>query len=235
MLCFIIIGRQVGHAQLYAIKPTHTFKINATQLFTRELWISYEQGNEHRNASEFSIAYRVPMRNLKYHIHEQYVPLISADRFSALVPAASGFMGSYQWRHYSKTRKPQVDYFLSVVVLARYIFYNDEVIYYPSKVQMQSRSYHQSLDQYQWGFKFLTGKRYYHFRPYKNVGWSYEIYGGVGFRFQHQFKTIYKLYLANGEIHTYDQPIFERRFTFLPTAHFGIALGMVSGKQNTGN
>lgn len=223
------------YAQVYSIKPHHAFKICATQLFTREILLSYEQGFSNRRASEFFLGYRF----ILFHQHKttfQFFYPIDYDKIVPLIPYSSGFFGGYTWKLFSKTRKPKVDYFLALQMYARYQFYNDVSIY--QKFKIQENNYHatQSLDQYQSGLKFLTGKRYYHFNAFSESGWMYEIYGGIGFRFQYQNKTIYsQKYDYEKYTQTFTQPRFEKELNIFPSVHFGVSVGFITGKINTGN
>lgn len=234
-LCYFLAFFSMGYAQVYSHKPFHTFKIHCSQLFTREILLSYEQGFSNRNASEFLIGYRLSAFYKNKNTFEFFYP-VDYEKITALVPYSSGFFGGYTWKHFSKTRKPKIDYFLAIQVYARYQFYNDVAIY--QKYQLKERNYwaNQSLDQYQLGLKFLTGKRYYHFNAFKNSGWMYEIFGGLGFRFQYQNKTVYSKKMDSEEkITFFHQPLFEKQLGIFPTVHLGLSLGAISGKMNTGN
>lgn len=233
--CYFIAPIPMIYAQVFSIKPHHSFKINFSQLFTREILLSYEQGYENRNASEFLLGYRLSAFYKNPSTFEFFYP-VDYDKITPLIPYSSGFFGGYTWKHFSKTRKPKIDYFLAFQIYARYQYYNDVWIYQKFKVKEKNYLANQSLDQYQTGLKFLTGKRYYHFNAFRESGWMYEIYGGIGFRFQHQNKTLFSKKLDSEEQNTfYSQPLFEKHFNIFPSVHFGISLGIISGKLNTGN
>ncbi len=222
-------------AQVFSNKPHHTFKINISQLVTREILLSYEQGFSNRNASEFLLGYRLFAFYENKNTFQFFYPL-NYDKITAIIPYSSGFFGGYTWKHFSKSRKPKVDYFFASQIYARYQFYNDVTIYQKFKDKKYNYYANQSLDQYQLGLKFLTGKRYYHFSAFKSSGWMYEIYGGLGFRLQYQTKTLYSLKLDSEEKSTvYLQPLFDKHFNIFPSVHLGLSWGVILGKISTGN
>jgi len=235
IIWLLSLKNSVVFAQVYSIKPHHSFKINFSQIFTREIMLSYEQGYTNRNASEFLLAYRLFAFYEKKNPFQFFYP-VDYDKITPLIPYSSGFFGGYSWKHYSKSRKPKIDYFLGFQIFARYQFYNDVDIY--QKFHLKERNYfaNQSLDQYQLGTKLLTGKRYYHFNAFKNNGWLYEIYGGLGFRFQYQYKTVFSQKMDTDEqLTVYLQPQFNKQFNIFPSIHLGISFGTIIGKINTGN
>ncbi len=233
--CYFIACPTMIFSQVFSIKPHHSFKINISQLLTREILLSYEQGYSNRNASEFLLGYRLYAFYQNKSSFNFFYP-IDYDKITALIPYSSGFIGGYTWKHFSKTRKPKVDYFLALQIYARYQFYNDVVIYQKFKLKEKNYYANQSLDQYQTGIKFLTGKRYYHFNAFRESGWMYEIYGGLGLRFQLQNKTLFsKKFDSEEQATIYTQPLFEKHFNIYPSVHFGLILGIISGKINTGN
>ncbi|GIV44332.1 MAG: hypothetical protein KatS3mg035_1455 [Bacteroidia bacterium] len=234
-LCFLLAYPPMIYAQVFSSKPHHSFKINLSQLFTREIALSYEQGYPNRNASEFLLGYRLFAFYQKKTTFQFFYP-VDYDKITPLIPYSSGFFGGYSWKHFSKTRKPKIDYFLALQIYARYQFYNDLEIYQKFKLQEQNYYANQSLQQYQMGIKFLTGKRYYHFNAFKESGWMYEIYGGIGFRLQYQNKTLFsKKQESEEQITVFTQPLFEKNFNIFPSVHLGISWGIIAGKMNTGN
>lgn len=231
----VVFFSHIAIAQVYSIKPNHSFKVNFTQLFTREILISYEQGKENRNASEYMLGYRLIAFYKPKEVFQFFYP-IDYEKITTLIPYSSGFFGGYTWKHYSKTRKPKIDYFLAIQCFARYLYYNDVEIYQKFKLKELNYRANQSIDQYQMGLKFLTGKRFYHFNAFSSSGWTYEIYGGIGFRFQYQILTTFSKKLDSEEQTTvYEQPLFEKKFHFFPSVHLGLSMGMILGKINTGN
>ncbi len=237
LLCFTCLcpANSFIWAQVYSNKPQHSFKINIGQLFTREILLSYEQGYRNRNASEFFLGYRLLAFYQSKKTFEFFYP-VNYEKITALIPYSSGFLGGYTWKHYSKTRKPRVDYFVASQVYARYQFYNDVSIYQKNKMKELNYFANQSLDQYQLGLKLLTGKRFYHYNAFKSNGWTYELYGGIGFRFQYQNKTIFsKKFDTEEQTTVYFQPIFDKKLGFLPSVHFGLSFGTMFCKINTGN